>query len=173
MFFFRVDWHLDTYFLQMWVVSSLSYFSWILWGSGTHNIYRLTHVIQVYQQQENYTIKFLLVTMKLPPPPPPQGTPPGICNSFLFWRSISHPGHTERDNSPPLSAWSTSYIFCCRFWSVQKQNDLFSQLLWTLSWVYWEKDSGCHNVVKTWTRNLKMNYLWRRKTLKNASLIEH
>ena len=172
MFFFRVDWHLDTYFLQIWVVSSLSYFSWILWGSGTHNIYRLKQVIQVYQQQENYTIKFLLVTMKLPRPPP-QGTPPGICNFFLSWRSISHPGHTERDNSPPLSSWSTSYIFCYLFWSVQKQNDLFSQLLWTLSWVYWEKDNGCHNVVKTWTINLKTNYLWRRKTLKNASLIEH
>ena len=171
MFFFRVDWYLDTYFLQIWVVSSLGYFSWILWGSGTHNIYRLTQVIQVYQQQEKYTIKFLHETA--PPSPPRQGTPPGICIFFLSWRSISLSGHTERDNSPPLSAWSTSYIFCYLFWSVQKQNDLFSQLLWTLSWVYWEKDNGCHNVVKTWTINLKTNYLWRRKTLKNASLIEH
>ena len=100
MFFFRVDWHLDTYFLQMWVVSSLSYFSWILWGSGTHNIYRLTHVIQVYQQQENYTIKFLLVTMKLPPPPTTSGHTPGDLQFFSFLE-VNFPSRAHRKRQFP------------------------------------------------------------------------
>ena len=41
----------------------------------------------------------------------PQGTSPGICNFFLPWRSIPHPGYAVRDNSPPPSSWSTSYTF--------------------------------------------------------------
>ena len=52
-----------------------------------------------------------LVTMPL------WDTPPGICNSFLSWRSIPHPGHAEGDNSPTPSSWSTSFTFfgtsCC------------------------------------------------------------
>ena len=99
MFFFRVDWHLDTYFLQIWVVSSLSYFSWILWGSGTHNIYRLKQVIQVYQQQENYTIKFLLVTMKLPPPLHLRAHPRGFAIFFFFGGLFPIPG-TQKETIP-------------------------------------------------------------------------
>ena len=172
MFFFRVDWHLDTFFLQIWVVSSLGYFSWILWGSGTHNIYRLKQVIQVYQQQENYTIKFLLVTMKLPRPHL-RAHPRGFVIFFFLGGLFPTPG-TQKETIPhPWVPDQPHTFFATSFWSVQKQNDLFLQLLWTLSWVYWEKDSGCHNVVNTWTINLKTNYLWRRKTLKNVSLIEH
>ena len=46
------------------------------------------------------------------------------------------------------------------------------QLSWTFFWVYWEKDNGCHNVVKTWTINLKLKTK-KKNSLKNASLIEH
>ena len=59
------------------------------------------------------------------------------------------------------------------FVSVQKQNDTFSLLLWTFSWVYWEKDNGCHNVVKTWSINLKTKTKKKNSLNKSASLIEH
>ena len=93
-------------------------------------------------------------------PPPPHTHTLGICNFFFFRGLFPTPGYTGRDNSPRPSTWSTSYtIFSTSFSSVQKQNNTFSQLLWTFSyWVYWEKDNGCHNVVKTW---------------RSASLIEH
>ena len=86
----------------------------------------------------------LLVTM------PPPGTPQGICNLFFPGDLFLTPRHTDRDNSPPPSSWSTSYTcFAPSFLSLQKQNDTFLQLLWTFPWVYWEKDNGRHNVVKT------------------------
>ena len=59
------------------------------------------------------------------------------------------------------------------FLSVKKQNDTFSLLLWTFSWVYWEKDNGCHNVVKTWSINLKTKKKKKNSLNKSASLIEH
>ena len=59
------------------------------------------------------------------------------------------------------------------FVSVQKQNDTFSLLLWTFSWVYWEKDNGCHNVVKTWSINLKTKKKKKNSLNKSAPLIEH
>ena len=84
----------------------------------------------------------------------------------LSRRSIHHP----RDNSPPPSSWSTSYtIFSTSFSSVQKQNNTFWQLLWMFSWLYCEKDNGCHNTVKTWTINLKT----KKKSSLSASLREH
>ena len=60
----------------------------------------------------------------------PRGTPPGICNFFFLGGLFPTPAHAERDNSPPPSSWLTSYLFfATSFWSVQKQNDTFSQLL--------------------------------------------
>ena len=95
--------------------------------------------------------------------PPPTGHLQ-FCLSRRDWR-IPHPRYTERDNSPPPSSWSTSYtIFSTSFSSVQKQNNTFSRVLWTFSWVYWEKDNECHNAVKTWTK---------KKNSLSASLREH
>ena len=61
-----------------------------------------------------------------PPPTHPQG-----FSIFFFLRGLFPTlGHAERDNSPPPSSWLTSYMFfATSFWSVQKQNDTFSQLL--------------------------------------------
>ena len=99
--------------------------------------------------------------------------PWGFAIFFFIVGLFSTPGHTERDDSPSLSSWSTSYtFFATSFSSSQKQNDTFSQLLWTFSWVYWEKDNGCHNVVKTWTINSKKKSK-KKNSLKSASLIEH
>ena len=100
MFFFRVDWHLDTYFLQIWVVSSLGYFSWILWGSGTYNIYRLKQVIQVYQQQENYTIKFLPCNHETAPAPFTSGHTPGDLQFFSFLE-VYFPSRAHRKRQFP------------------------------------------------------------------------
>ena len=77
----------------------------------------------------------LLVTM---PPPPPRHTPRSL--QFVSFLEVY----------PPATNSCTSFL------SIQKQNDTFSQLLWTFSRVSWEKDNGCQNVVKTWTINLKM-----------------
>ena len=86
----------------------------------------------------------LLVTIR------PGAHPRGFVFFFFLGGLFPTPAHEERNNSPPPSSWSTSYtFFATSFLSVQKRNDTFSQLLWTFSWVYWEKDRGCHNVVKT------------------------
>ena len=79
--------------------------------------------------------------------PPLTGIPLGICNFFLSCRSVPHP---RAPHLPQMFFMSSS------FWSVQKQNETFSQLLETFSRGYWEKDDGCHNVVKTWRIHLKM-----------------
>ena len=107
-------------------------------------------------------------------PPPSPGTPPRICKFFFIGGLFPTTGHAEKDNSPPLSSWSTTtyMFFATSFWSVQKQNDTFSQLLWMFSWVYREKNNGCHNLVKTWTINLKMKTK-KKNSLKRAFLIEH
>ena len=50
----------------------------------------------------------------LPVTMPPPGIPPGICNFFLTWRSIPHPGHAERDNSqPPGLLTDHKYVVLC------------------------------------------------------------
>ena len=99
--------------------------------------------------------------------------PRGVAIFFFIGGLFPTPGHTERDDSPPPSSWSTSYtFFATSFLSLQKQNDTFSDFLWTFSWVYWEKDNGCHNVVKTWTINSKTKSK-KKNSLKSASLIEH
>ena len=106
---------------------------------------------------------------------PPQAHPLGFAIFFCFVGGLfPTAGHTERDNSPPPSSWSTTtyMFFATSFWSVQKQNDTFSRLLWMFSWVFQEKDNGCHNLVKTWTINLKMKTK-KKNSVKRASLIEH
>ena len=62
------------------------------------------------------------------------------------------------------------------FVSVQKQSGTFSLLLWTFSWVCWEKDNGCHNVVKTWSINLKTKTkkkLFKQKRFLDRTLHEN
>ena len=69
-----------------------------------------------------------------------------------------------------------AYVFGYFFFSVKKQNDTFSLLLWTFSWVYWEKDNGCHNVVKTWSINLKTKKkkkLFKQKRFLDRTLHEN
>ena len=100
--------------------------------------------------------------MPTPPPPPPPPPPPGHFLGFamfLSWRSIPHPQAPDQ----------THISFLLHIFHVQKPNDTFSQLLiWTFSWVYWEKDNG----FKTWTINLKLK-MKMKNSLKSASLIEH
>ena len=92
------------------------------------------------------------------PPPPPPGHFLGFA-MLLSWRSIPHPRAPDQ----------THISFLLHIFHVQKPNDTFSQLLiWTFSWVYWEKDNG----FKTWTINLKLK-MKMKNSLKNASLIEH
>ena len=92
-----------------------------------------------------------LKAITMPPPPPNWG----FAIFFLSWRSIPHPRvHRKRQFPTPKLLIDLIYNFFYIF--VQKQNNTFSQLLWTFSWVYWEsKDNGCHNAFKTWTINLK------------------
>ena len=114
----------------------------------------------------------LLETMH--PPSLPRHTPWDLQFFFFVGGLFPTTGHTERDNSPSPSSWSTTtyMFFATSFWSVQKQNDTFSQLLWMFSWVYRKKDNGCHNLVKTWTINLKMKTK-KKNSLGRASSIEH
>ena len=99
-----------------------------------------------------------MVQFYLKPCTLPRHTPWDLQYFFFVGGLFPTTGHTERDNSPPPSSWSTTtyMFFATSFWSVQKQNDTFSPFLWMFSWVYREKDNGCHNLVKTWTINLKM-----------------
>ena len=99
---------------------------------------------------------------------PHPGTPLGICYLvFLSWRSIPHPRARRLKETiphPRAPDWPHIHFLVHLFWSVQKKSETFSQLLETFSWVYWEKDNGCHNVAKTWRINLKT----KRKTLQKA-----
>ena len=117
-------------------------------------------------------VQFYLKPCTLPPSP---GTPPGICNIFFLLEVYSLPLGTQKETIPHPRAPDRQPHICFLlhlFWSVQKQNDTFSQLLWMFSWVYRKKDNGCHNLVKTWTINLKMNTK-KKNSVKRASLIEH
>ena len=85
----------------------------------------------------------------------------------------SPPQSTQKETIPhPWAPDRPHTFFATSFLSLQKQNDTFSHFLWTFSWVYWEKDNGCHNVVKTWTINSKRKSK-KKISLKSASLIEH
>ena len=95
---------------------------------------------------------------------------------FSFLEVYSPLPGTQKKTIPHRpSSWLTSYTFSATaFLFVQEQNDEFSQLSFlTFSWVYWEKDNGCHNVVKTWTLNLKTKTKKKNNSLQCACLIEH
>ena len=92
---------------------------------------RITPLIPINQKIMKYFVylmhgSILLVTM----PPPSPRTPSRICHFFFLGGLFPTPGHTERDNSPPPSSRSTLYTFFCYiFFTVQKQNDTFSQFI--------------------------------------------
>ena len=119
-------------------------------------------------------VQFYLKPCTLPPSLPPQAHPLGFAIFFFCWRSIPYHWAHRKRQFPTPSSWSTTtyMFFATSFWSVQKQNDTFSQLLWMFSWVYRKKDNGCHNLVKIWTINLKMKTK-KKNSVKRASLIEH
>ena len=75
------------------------------------------------------------------------------------------PGTQKKTIPHGPSSWLTSYTFSATaFLFVQEQNDAFSQLSFlTFSWVYWKKVNGWHNVVKTWTINLKTKTKTKKK----------
>ena len=126
-------------------------------------------LLLIHLQNVNWMMHGSILPITMPP-----GHTPGDLQFFFFLGGLFPiPGHVERDNSPSPSSWSTSYtFFATSFWSVQRQNDTFSQLLWTFPWVFWDKDNGCHNVAKTWSINLKTKTK-KNNFLKSASLIEH
>ena len=77
---------------------------------------------------------------------------------FFFFLEVYSPLPGTQKKTPHWpSSWLTSCTFSATaFLFVQEQNDAFSQLSFlTFSWVYWKKVNGWHNVVKTWTINLK------------------
>ena len=75
------------------------------------------------------------------------------------------PGTQKKTIPKRPSSWLTSYTFSATaFLFVQEQNDAFSQLSFlTFSWVYWKEVNGWHNVVKTWTINLKTKTKTKKK----------
>ena len=86
----------------------------------------------VWKSQNNGLVmhgSILLETMH--PPSLPRHTPWDLQYIFFIGGLFPTAGHTERDNSPTPSSWSTTtyMFFGTSFWSVQKQNDTFSQLL--------------------------------------------
>ena len=97
-----------------------------------------------------------LVTMPLPPPPPHTGIPVGISNFFFLGGLFL---------IPELLIY-LKYVFYGYLFLIHTKAkwDIFTTFFTTFSRVYWEKDDGCHYLVKTWTIHLKM------KTKKKNSL---
>ena len=99
-----------------------------------------------------------LVTMPPPPPPPP---PVRACPSgfpiFFFLGGLFL--------IPELLIY-LKYVFYGYLFLIHTKAkwDVFTTFFTTFSRVYWEKDDGCHYLVKTWTIHLKM------KTKKKTSL---
>ena len=76
---------------------------------------RITPLIPINQKIMKYFVylmhgSILLVTM---PPPPPCAHPRVFAVFFFLGGLLPIPGHTERDNSPPLSSRSTLHTFFC------------------------------------------------------------
>ena len=91
-------------------------------------------LLLIHPQNVNWIMHGSILPVAMPPG---HTGPRGFAIFFFLGGLFPTPGHVERDNSPPPSSWSTSYtFFATSFWSVQKQNDTFSQLLWTFSWVF-------------------------------------
>ena len=99
--------------------------------------------------------------------------PSGSCNLFLSWRSIPHPrAHRNKQFPTPELLIDLIRFLLHLFYPCKSKTTRFHIFLWTFSWVYWEKDNGCHNVVKTWTINSKTKSK-KKNSLKSAFLIEH
>ena len=105
-------------------------------------------------------------------PPTPEKTSTIMHGSILLVTMPPPPRHTPRSLQfvSFLEVYPPATNSCTSFLSIQKQNDTFSQLLWTFSRVYWEKDNGCQNVVKTATKNLEMKT--KKKNPKKKCLLD-
>ena len=104
----------------------------------------------------------------------PRAYPPGDLQFLVFLGGLFPTPWARRKRPYPTPELQIDLIYVflgTSFWFVKKQNETFSQLSRTFSKVYWEKDNGCHNVVKTWTINLKTKTK-KKILLKSASLTE-
>ena len=101
-----------------------------------------------------------LVTMPLPPPRPPVRAYPSRFPIFFFLGGLFL--------IPELLIY-LKYVFYGYLFLIHTKAkwDVFTTFFTTFSRVYWEKDDGCHYLVKTWTIHLKM------KTKKKNSLKKH
>ena len=99
---------------------------------------------------------FSLTCNHAPSPPPPQAYPWG-CPIFFFLGGLFL--------IPELLIY-LKYIFYGYLFLIRTKAkwDVFTTFFTTFARVYWEKDDGCHYLVKTWTIHLKM------KTKKKNSL---
>ena len=171
----RIIWKKTITVIDATFVTCITGALWAKWGErGIFCCQSILVGVGGWKSQNNGLVMHGSILLETMHPTPSPGTPPGICNIFFIGGLFPTAGHAERDNFPPPSSWSTTTytFFATSFWSVQKQNDRFLQLLWMFCWVYREKDNGCHNLVKTWTINLKMKTK-KKNSLKRASLIEH
>ena len=143
---------------------------WAKWGENCISCCQSILVgVGGWKSQNNGMVMHGLILLETMHPAPFPGTPPGNCKFFFAGRSIPH-CWAERQFPIPELLIDHVYVFCCIFLIHTKQNDMFSQLLWTFSWVYREKDNGCHNVVKTWTINLIMKM--KKKKLFKKHLLD-
>ena len=81
-----------------------------------------------------------------PPPARPRTYLRGFAICLFLGGLFPTPEQAERDNSPPPSSWSGT-----PFWKQYPYDIKTSRF----DNIYWGKDNTCHNVVKTWTINLK------------------
>ena len=101
-----------------------------------------------------------LVTMPLPPPPPHTGIPLGISNFFF-------PGGLFL--IPELLIY-LKYVFYGYLFLIHTKAkwDVFTTFFTTFSRVYWEKDDGCHYLVKTWTMKTKKKNSLKKRLLRRT-----
>ena len=83
----------------------------------------------------------LLVTI------PPRAHPRGFAIFFFPGGLFPTPGHAERDNSPALSFWSTTYTYFATSVNAYKRKSTCFHNFY--EGFPWGKDNGCRNVVKT------------------------
>ena len=102
-----------------------------------------------------------LVTMTKPPQPhPPRSPYRHTLRDFQFFSFL------EVCSSSPSSLFTSNTFFYGYLFLIHTKAkwDVFTTFFTTFFRVYWEKDDGCHYLVKTWTIHLKM------KTKKKNSL---
>ena len=98
-------------------------------------------------------------------PPSPRTYLRGFAMCLFLGGLFPTPGQAERDNSPPLELLIELIYVCLgtSFWKQYPYDIKTSRF----DNIYWGRDNTCHNVVKTWTINLKT-----KRKLWNTSLIE-